>query len=88
LSIGGRVIQQSQVLPLVRQKVQSFLKGYIQSVVLTQEIDDYIVLPGLDNRSGVLGAIALAEQIFLNVKTKEPTPSPDNLLPWQALFTC
>jgi fructokinase len=62
--IGGGVIQQPQVLPLVRQKVQSFLNGYVQSPVLTQTIDDYIVLPGLGNRAGVLGAIALAELAF------------------------
>jgi hypothetical protein len=31
---------------------------------ITQNIDDYIVLPGLGNRSGVLGALALAEQAY------------------------
>lgn len=62
--IGGGVIQQPQVLPLVRQKVQNFLNGYVQSPVLTQTIDDYVVLPGLGNRAGVLGAIALAELAF------------------------
>ena len=61
--IGGGVIQQAHLLPLVRQKVQALLNNYVQSQLITQNIDTYIVLPGLGNRAGVLGAIALAEQI-------------------------
>ena len=61
--IGGGVTQQAHMLPLVRQKVLALLNNYVQSKLITQNIDNYIVLPGLGNRSGVLGAIALAEQI-------------------------
>ena len=61
--IGGGVIQQTHLLPLVRQKVQALLNNYVQSQLITQNIDTYIVPPGLGNRAGVLGAIALAEQI-------------------------
>ena len=61
--IGGGVIQQAHLLSLVRQKVQALLNNYVQSQLITQNIDTYIVLPGLGNRAGVLGAIALAEQI-------------------------
>ena len=61
--IGGGVIQQAHLLPLVRQKVQALLNNYVQSQLITQNIDTYIVPPGLGNRAGVLGAIALAEQI-------------------------
>jgi fructokinase len=60
--IGGGVAQQAHMLPLVRQKVQALLNNYVQSQLITKNIDDYIVLPGLGNRAGVLGAIALAEQ--------------------------
>ena len=59
--IGGGVVQQAHMLPLIQQKVQKILGGYVQSAQITQHIDQYIVLPGLGNRSGVLGAIALAE---------------------------
>jgi fructokinase len=62
--IGGGVAQQAHMLPLVRQKVQALLNNYVQSPRITQTIDTYIVLPGLGNRSGVLGAIALAEQAY------------------------
>jgi fructokinase len=60
--IGGGVAQQEHMLPLIRQKLQTLLNNYIQSTQLTQHINDFIVLPGLGGRAGVLGAIALAEQ--------------------------
>jgi fructokinase len=41
--------------------VQEYLDGYLQLPEITERIDQYIVPPGLGNRSGVLGAIALAE---------------------------
>jgi fructokinase len=42
--------------------VQALLNGYIQASAILQQIDAYIVPPGLGNRVGVLGALALAEQ--------------------------
>jgi fructokinase len=60
--IGGGVAQQAHMLPLVHQKVSAILNGYVQSTHITESISNYIVLPGLGSRAGVLGAIALAEQ--------------------------
>jgi fructokinase len=40
--------------------VARLLNGYIQSPWIHERIDEYIVPPGLGNRAGVLGAIALA----------------------------
>jgi len=60
--IGGGVAQQAHMLPLIRQKVQENLNNYIQARAVTRHIDEYIVLPGLGVRAGVLGAIALAQQ--------------------------
>lgn len=60
--IGGGLMEQSHLLPLVRVKVQELLNGYVQALQILEEIDNYIVLPGLGKRSGVLGAIALAHQ--------------------------
>jgi fructokinase len=59
--IGGGVAQQAHMLPLIRQKLQSILNNYIQSTLVHQNIADFVVLPGLGGRAGVLGAIALAE---------------------------
>jgi fructokinase len=60
--MGGGVMEQPQLFPLVRRKTQDLLNGYVQSPEIIERIDRYIVPPGLGNRAGVLGAIALAEQ--------------------------
>ena len=59
--MGGGVMQQEHLFPLIREEVQQILRGYIQSPAILEEIDRYIVPPGLGNRAGVLGAIALAQ---------------------------
>ena len=59
--IGGGVGGQAALLPLIRRNVQSLLNGYVQSPAVTQNIEEYIVPPALGNRSGMLGAIALAQ---------------------------
>jgi fructokinase len=60
--LGGGVMEQTQLFPLIRQKVLELLNGYVQSPAILDHIDEYIVPPGLGNKSGVLGAIALARQ--------------------------
>ncbi len=61
--IGGGIMEQPQLLPVVRENVQQLLNSYVQSPSILEEIDNYIVLPSLGKRSGVLGAIALAYQL-------------------------
>jgi fructokinase len=63
--LGGGVMQQPHLLPRVRQKVLGLLNNYIQSPGILEHIDETIVSPALGNRSGVLGAIALARNILL-----------------------
>jgi fructokinase len=60
--LGGGVCQQPQLLPRIHQEVQQILNSYVQSPQVLEHISAYIVPPGLGNRSGVLGAIALAQQ--------------------------
>lgn len=57
--LGGGVMQQPQLFPLVRQKTLAALNGYIQSAAILNNIDSYIVPPGLGDKAGVLGAFAL-----------------------------
>lgn len=59
--MGGGVMDQPHLFPQVRRKVQELLKGYVQKAEILERIDEYIVAPGLGNRAGVLGAIALAQ---------------------------
>ena len=58
--IGGGVLQHTGLLERVRSEVRELLNGYVQSEQITQHIDQFIVPPALGNRSGMLGAIALA----------------------------
>ncbi|CUS02721.2 putative fructokinase [Candidatus Promineifilum breve] len=61
--LGGGVMEQPQLFPLVRAKVREYLNGYVQSPAILDAIDSYIVPPGLGNRAGVLGAIAQAQMM-------------------------
>lgn len=61
--LGGGVMQQPALFPLIRGEVQQLLNNYVQSPAITQDIDRYIVPPGLGNQSGVLGAFALAARL-------------------------
>ena len=61
--LGGGIMQQPHLFPLIRSGVQAWLNGYLQVSMILDRIDDYIVAPGLGSRAGVLGAIALAEQV-------------------------
>ena len=59
--MGGGVMDQTHLFPLIRREVVTVLNGYIQRPQLGPELDAFIVPPGLGNRAGVLGAIALAQ---------------------------
>ncbi|MFB5267968.1 ROK family protein [Paenibacillus enshidis] len=58
--MGGGVMKQAQLFPLIRRKLQEMLKGYVQHASLTADIDSYIVPPGLGDNAGLSGAFALA----------------------------
>jgi fructokinase len=58
--LGGGVMSQEQLFPLIRQRVIAILNDYIKSERLLGQIEQYIVSPGLGTYSGVLGAVALA----------------------------
>jgi fructokinase len=60
--LGGGVMQREFLLPKIRSRVLKLLNGYVISKSLLEEIDQYIVPPGLGNQSGSMGAIALAMQ--------------------------
>lgn len=61
--MGGGVMQQPFLLPMVRSQVQALLNRYLQIPQILEQIDRYIVPPALGGRAGVLGAIALAQQV-------------------------
>jgi len=61
--LGGGVMQREFLFPKVRYRVVKLLNEYISSKVILEQIDQYIVPPGLGNQSGSMGAIALAIQL-------------------------
>ena len=58
--IGGGVMRQPRVLPGIRAGVSALLGGYVVSPAI-DDMDRYIVPPALGDRSGVLGALVLAQ---------------------------
>ncbi|HNT24425.1 MAG TPA: ROK family protein [Anaerolineales bacterium] len=62
--LGGGVMSQPQIFPLLRAETQSLLNGYIQAPQIIEHSDTYIVPPGLGARAGMLGAVALAENEY------------------------
>jgi fructokinase len=66
--LGGGVTKRKEIFPKIRDKVQKFLNGYIKHEKILTNIDTFIVEPGLGEQSGICGAIALAEQAYLESK--------------------
>jgi len=60
--LGGGVMSQLQLFPMIRKKISSLINGYVQSPALLSAMDSYVVPPGLGNQAGALGAVALAMQ--------------------------
>ncbi len=59
--VGGGVMNE-RLLQSTREKLLKKIGGYRASLGNRSAIDDYLVMPGLENRAGVLGAIALARR--------------------------
>ena len=58
--LGGGVMQHDALFPMILRNIVHFVNGYIAKPQLREEINRYIVPPGLGRYSGVLGAILLA----------------------------
>lgn len=69
--LGGGVMQQEQLFPLIRKAVQKKLNGYVQHEYILSNIDHYIVSPGLGDNAGLCGAIAIGLKELAYVKNNE-----------------
>jgi len=74
--LGGGVMQQRQLFPMVRRELARLLNGYVQHRALADEIDQYVVPPLLGARAGVLGAIVLAEGADQGGRRPKPIVCP------------
>ena len=59
--LGGGVMHQEQLFPLIRRKVVELLNGYIRCDAILQGIDEYIVPPALGDDPGIKGALMLGK---------------------------
>ena len=60
--LGGGVASRARLFSAVRRKLRALLNDYVVVAAIARENEEFIVPPGLGHRSGVLGAIALAER--------------------------
>jgi fructokinase len=66
--LGGGVMRQAGLFPLVQRKTLELLNSYIQVSAITEHIEEYIVPPRLGDNAGVLGAIALASGMAVKAR--------------------
>ncbi len=64
--LGGGVMHQEQLMPLIREKVKQMLGGYVQTRELLH-MDSYLVLPSLNDNQGIMGALKLG----IDAKTRQ-----------------
>ena len=58
--VGGGIMEQTQLFPIIRQDITRLLNGYVRSEEIQEHIENYIVPPKLNRQAGILGALALA----------------------------
>lgn len=55
--LGGGVMKQKQLYPLIRQEFKKLLNGYVE----IPDLNEYIVSPGLGDDAGITGSLILAK---------------------------
>lgn len=58
--LGGGVMNQAHLLPLIHENLTYLLAGYIQ----TPPMEEYVVLPGLGDDAGIMGAMLLGKELL------------------------
>ncbi len=65
--LGGGVMHQLQLFPLIRDEVTRQLSGYIKAPLLN-DMDLYIVPASLNDDQGIMGCIKLAKDAYIDLK--------------------
>ncbi|REE86503.1 fructokinase [Paenibacillus taihuensis] len=66
--LGGGVMHQEQLFPLIRAEVRKNLNGYVSAEAVLDGIDSYIVPPGLGDNAGLCGSLALGLRALQEAK--------------------
>jgi fructokinase len=59
--LGGGVMQQSHLFPMIRQEFARLLNGYVRHPDILDHLDEYIQPARLGGDAGILGALVLAQ---------------------------
>ncbi|MDE2717415.1 MAG: ROK family protein [Chloroflexota bacterium] len=59
--VGGGVMEQRHLFPMIRERVVELLHGYGVTEKIVNALEDYVVPPALGDDSGIAGAFGLAE---------------------------
>ncbi len=62
--VGGGVMHQEQMLPMIRQEVRRQMHGYIQGKGM-DKLEEYIVPVSLGDNQGVMGGVKLAMDAYI-----------------------
>lgn len=60
--LGGGVMQRACLLPMVRKETARLLNGYVQSPMITERMEEYIVTPALYPVSGLVGSYLIGKR--------------------------
>ncbi|MEP6885883.1 MAG: ROK family protein [Gammaproteobacteria bacterium] len=76
--MGGGVMSQSRLLPLIHERIRHWLGGYIDRSEVLTGLDRYVVAPGLGDNAGILGALVLAMQTAATAATSVSVRNADS----------
>ncbi|MGL5098610.1 MAG: ROK family protein [Fusobacteriaceae bacterium] len=68
--MGGGVMKQKQIFPLIRKNLLEMLNGYVPKEDILSEIENFVVPPGLGDNAGICGALALGRMALEREKKK------------------
>ena len=74
--LGGGVMQQKHLFPMIRKRTAALLNGYIRQDAILRDIDTYITEPGLGTKSGAMGALLLAQEAWEKARGGQPAGTP------------
>ena len=66
--MGSGVMKQKQLFPLIHKNVKEMLNGYVDKKEILEDIENYIIYPGLGDYAGFIGSFALGKLAMENNK--------------------
>lgn len=74
--LGGGVMKQEQLFPLIREKVTEYLGGYLTYPAWEDDLSESIVPPALGDDAGLLGCVALGQDLLARNNQSRSATAP------------